>query len=602
MKNQMTYPANACALTYTYDGYTTQSVNFAGVFKRLFSCLALIPRGNSVALQLQLNSESRYGCWAARDTNGLLTAEDVEWILSGNAVLDKSRTVLLKDPFAGNGLVYALCTEALSDRETDEMPSTRAICELMRELKEENAKLRLVAFCGGDSRNTDGVLLLCLPKRMSLRLQAMLNSFFPACSVKLLLKDEEITTGTLTPIAARFGLLLSEVLRVEKAAAPRRDDTDSRKSAGFTPLETLELSVRGYNILRRNGIDSVEALCATDDADLLTMRNMTHSTFEDIKEKLDAYLNAPQIEFLDDELYDLLPDEITAEEKTDKKEASPDYFAMLGELIGLDAVKEQVRRIAAFARLKKAVTDNGGDDIPMTLNMQFVGSPGTAKTTVARIMAGILYQAGLLESDKPVEVGRADLVAKYVGHTADRVKEVFGQAEGRLLFIDEAYSLLERFEGSYGDEAINTIVQEMENRRSSTVVVFAGYGKEMEKFFARNPGLRSRVPFKIVFNDYTCDEMAQITALQAKQLGFTVRPDAMEKIRSICEKAAKQEDFGNGRFCRTLAERAVLAYAGRICGNADADTLPVPDMVLLPEDFPEPQTESPASPRRVIGF
>ena len=162
----------------------------------------------------------------------------------------------------------------------------------------------------------------------------------------------------------------------------------------------------------------------------------------------------------------------------------------------------------------------------MVLNMEFIGNPGTAKTTVARITAGILHEIGLLPTSELVEVGRADLVAKYTGQTADKVKEVFQKAKGKLLFIDEAYALTDCWENSYGDEAISTIVQEMENNREDTVVIFAGYPDKMNEFFSRNPGLRSRVPFTIRFSDYSAEEMAQIVEAEAKKRGFSLMPEA----------------------------------------------------------------------------
>ena len=193
-----------------------------------------------------------------------------------------------------------------------------------------------------------------------------------------------------------------------------------------------------------------------------------------------------------------------------------DYFALLDSLIGLKEVKSQVRKIAAYARMKRDMAVKNKNDVSMVLNMTFVGNPGTAKTTVARILAGILFESGLLKSADPLEVGRADLVGKYVGHTADKVRNVFDDACGRLLFIDEAYALVDSRRSDFGDEAINTIVQEMENRRSDTIVVFAGYPDEMEEFFSRNPGLRSRVPFHITFPDYSAEEMVRITELEAE--------------------------------------------------------------------------------------
>ena len=195
---------------------------------------------------------------------------------------------------------------------------------------------------------------------------------------------------------------------------------------------------------------------------------------------------------------------------------------------------------------------------------------------------------------------RADLVAKYEGQTADKVKEVFKKARGKVLFLDEAYSLVENWDGEFGDEAINTIVQEMENHREDTIVIFAGYPDKMEEFFSRNPGLRSRVPFRIRFADYSADELAQIAELEARRRGFAIAPQAKEKVRSFCGEAQKRPNMGNGRFCRNLVESAVLAYAARVYGGRDEAC--GGDFSLGEEDFVLPDVLKEAKGKRPVGF
>ena len=277
-----------------------------------------------------------------------------------------------------------------------------------------------------------------------------------------------------------------------------------------------------------------------------------------------------------------------------------DYMAQLDELVGLEDVKAQVKKIVAYAKMKKDMAARGDDSLTIALNMEFVGNPGTAKTTVARIIAGIFNQIGLLPSNELIEVGRADLVAKYEGQTADRVKHVFEWAKGKVLFIDEAYSLVENWEGEFGDEAINTIVQEMENNREHTVVIFAGYPNKMEEFLTRNPGLRSRVPFCIPFKDYSAQEMVQIAKSEAKKKGFSISSEARESIMTACQAAANNPNMGNGRFCRNLVESAILNYALRIYG--DTDEAVNSDFCLSAKDFAFPDTLQQPQKQVPIGF
>ena len=338
-------------------------------------------------------------------------------------------------------------------------------------------------------------------------------------------------------------------------------------------IEDLELCVRTYNCLKRAGIHTVDELRALSHEDLLHIPNLGRKSIEDIKEKLAKWG------------YSL---------------HSTDYSTMLDELIGLKNVKEQVRKIAALARMKQDMEELGKSTLPVVLNMEFVGNPGTAKTTVARILAGIFRDIGLLASSQLVEVGRADLVAQHVGHTAGKVRNVFCQAKGKVLFIDEAYSLMDDRSGSFGDEAINTIVQEMENNRNDTIVIFAGYPDRMEEFFASNPGLRSRVPFQISFSDYSPKEMVQIVELEAKRRGFSVRPEAMERVAVICQAAARRPGMGNGRFCRNLAESAILTYASRVYG--DDNWAPDSDFRLMDGDFDLPKSLRETKKAVRIGF
>ncbi len=344
------------------------------------------------------------------------------------------------------------------------------------------------------------------------------------------------------------------------------DDEEPVKDANteYTSIEDLELSVRSYNCLKRAGILSLEQLRRMTDDELRKVRHLGMKSFAEIKQLLAEM--------------QVTPVAVPLKAKT--------YMDMLNELVGLDEVKDQVRKITAFAKMKQDMLASGKDALPISLNMEFVGNPGTAKTTVARIVAGIFYESGLLTENGLVEVGRADLVGKYEGQTAAKVKDVFQKASGRVLFIDEAYSLVENWEGAYGDEAISTIVQEMENRRNETIVIFAGYPDKMESFFARNPGFRSRVPFRIHFKDYSTADLVEIVNYEAESRGFTIDEHAKDKILSICETVAGKAEAGNGRFCRNLVENAIVEYAARVYDCNVQDELG--KWSLLPDDFSIP--------------
>ena len=232
--------------------------------------------------------------------------------------------------------------------------------------------------------------------------------------------------------------------------------------------------------------------------------------------------------------------------------------------------------------------------------MIFSGNPGTAKTTVARLFARIMRENGLLSRGQLVEVGRGDLVGKYVGWTAPIVKEKFKAASGGVLFIDEAYSLVDGRDGSYGDEAINTIVQEMENHRADVVVIFAGYPDKMDGFLQKNPGLRSRIAFHIPFADYNSSELCQIADMLSKKNGMTIEKKALDKLEKAFDMAKADHDFGNGRYVRNVFEQAKMNQASRLLEKdfesitADEITTITVDDIILPEDL--------KSQKRRIGF
>ncbi len=314
-------------------------------------------------------------------------------------------------------------------------------------------------------------------------------------------------------------------------------------------------------------------------------------------------LNAAFDSWLDDHLkkvvYPQYSGRSSISQSVAKAKAKGGAYRELRQMVGLQEVKTVVEQALAYYKVQK-LRPRGGERVERpSMHMAFLGNPGTAKTTVARLFASIMKDNGLLPRGTLHEVGRGDLVGKYVGWTAQVVRDAFQEAKGGVLFIDEAYSLLDDRDGLYGDEAINTIVQEMENHRSDTVVIFAGYPEKMEAFLQRNPGLRSRIAFHLPFADYTPEELWEIARQIAQKKGLQIAPAAREKLTSIFANAKEIADFGNGRFARNLVERAVISQSSRLMKMGLEQISPERLAVLEPEDFSPPPS---VRARVKIGF
>ena len=276
-------------------------------------------------------------------------------------------------------------------------------------------------------------------------------------------------------------------------------------------------------------------------------------------------------------------DHFMLQEDKDKK---GDAYKTLQEMIGLKEQKKTLNQILASYKVQKMRTAMGLETQKMSKHMCFTGNPGSAKTTVARLFADILNKEGILETGRFIECGRADLVGKYVGWTAKIVQQKFRQARGGILFIDEAYSLVEHWSGSYGDEAISTIVQEMENQRDKVIVIFAGYTDKMKDFLERNEGLKSRIAFHLDFPDYNAQELTEILKLMVKEKGFKLSKEVVNECQKIFEKTCKSKNFGNGRFVRNLLEQAIMKQAQRIIDeNVDGQVSKEQLLYLEAEDF-----------------
>ena len=242
---------------------------------------------------------------------------------------------------------------------------------------------------------------------------------------------------------------------------------------------------------------------------------------------------------------------------------------LLGELdamIGLDQVKRVVHQQVAMLQIDAKRQAAGLKRPDITRHLVFVGNPGTGKTTVARMVGGIYRALGLLKTGQLVEVDRSELVAGYLGQTAIKTAEMCAKAYGGVLFVDEAYSLSG---DQYGQEAVNTLVKEMEDHRDDLVVIVAGYPDPMVVFIAQNPGLASRFKTIVEFHDYSDDELVEILHKLASAADYTVEPEAEAHFRTVLAATPRNEAFGNGRFARNALEDAIARQAWRLRDDPD---------------------------------
>ena len=248
------------------------------------------------------------------------------------------------------------------------------------------------------------------------------------------------------------------------------------------------------------------------------------------------------------------------------------------ELIGLKPVKSRIRDIAALLLVDKLRSQRGLTAGAPSLHMSFTGNPGTGKTTVALRMAEILHRLGYVRKGHLVAVTRDDLVGQYIGHTAPKTKEILKKAMGGVLFIDEAYYLYRpENERDYGQEAIEILLQVMENQRDDIVVILAGYQDRMARFFESNPGMSSRVAHHIEFPDYSPAELSEISVLMLKDMQYRFDPAAKEVFADYLNRRMALPHFANARSVRNALDRARLRHASRLLASPG---IPVTDESL----------------------
>ena len=284
------------------------------------------------------------------------------------------------------------------------------------------------------------------------------------------------------------------------------------------------------------------------------------------------YTNRPRQERTADNDYnfDIKSEGVDDEEKTDSvvvnEPIEDDPYAELDELIGLESVKEEVRTLANYVKVQKMREEKGLKNPKLSYHLVFTGSPGTGKTTVARIVARIYKDLGILKKGHLVETDRSGLIGQYVGQTAPRVNAICDSALNGVLFIDEAYALTNGGKQDYGDEAIATLLKRMEDDRDRLVVIVAGYTDEMKQFIQANPGLQSRFNRYINFPDYSSAELYDIFLMYLRKNEYSISTEAADYLKKRLEYVVNNKDcnFGNARYVRNVFEKAIQCQANRL--------------------------------------
>lgn len=257
----------------------------------------------------------------------------------------------------------------------------------------------------------------------------------------------------------------------------------------------------------------------------------------------------------------------------DNNKPVEEVFKELNELVGLESVKQSLNDLVNLITLKNKTKDDLKIN-NINLHMVFLGNPGTGKTTVARMIASILYDLKYIKQNKLIEVSSKDLVAEYVGQTSIKTMNVIEKAKGGVLFIDEAYSLsTKNSDNSYNADAIATLIKAMEDYRDDLVVIFAGYKKEMQDFLDSNSGILSRIGYTLEFEDYSVDELISIFKNMVSKSGFLLDDDAVSEIEKLIVLHKNDKNFGNARFIRNVYEKAIINHASNTKNNTSKKIL-----------------------------
>jgi len=546
--------------------------NSIRVSERLIRAAQIMQAWEKIGFEIKMGMEETKNYIFETPGNRLLV-DDFNWIFKDYAQVVPEKYIIADESCQTDERVYKLVYSPDAseyDNEEHEYGKGHArrdyFYEMCKEISSLEGSIRILLWSNTrEGRGSIGEILFKFPTEIPFRVRTLISLVFPDTALKAADKSPE--SSSLPAYLLKDYLI--KFLSLLGSEHKEKEEIFDKES-----ISSLGLGVRSYACLKREGITTVKQFCELTMDDLQNIRNLGRRSDAEIIKKQEELKNE-RPEYFNEDMYNL-------ENSFEKPDKSESYLEKLENMVGIQDAKPQIKQIIAFAKMQKEMEASGKKSLPVTLSMEFIGNPGTAKTTTARIMAGLLSEIGLIKDGGLIEVGKSDLVAGYAGHTAIKVKEIFKRAKGKVLLIDEAYSLLECWKGAYGDEAINTIVQEMENNREDTIVIFAGYPNKMKEFFLRNPGLRSRVPFTIKFDDYSLEELKKICELEAGNKGFTIDESGKEKIEKICESAVGKADMGNGRFCRNLIEKAILSFALRTYGEGGAKNS---EYILTDEDF-----------------
>jgi stage V sporulation protein K len=264
---------------------------------------------------------------------------------------------------------------------------------------------------------------------------------------------------------------------------------------------------------------------------------------------------------------DIVNRETTPKPFPQEHAALRDIEEELGALVGMEEMKKMVKEIYAWIYVNKKREEMGLKAGKQALHMMFKGNPGTGKTTVARLIGKLFQKMDVLTKGHLIEAERADLVGEYIGHTAQKTRDLIKKALGGILFVDEAYSLGRGGEKDFGKEAIDTMVKHMEDKQHDFILILAGYSREMDHFLSLNPGLHSRFPLVFHFPDYTVDQLMEIGKRMLKEKEYILSSDAERKVRehlALAKVALSSSAFSNGRYVRNVLEKSIRAQAMRL--------------------------------------